>query len=123
MDGVQEVCADADVLPCVFDAAVVSYMIRQTSADLALIGRRFPKATRRTYKKTATKACDGNIPSATKEQPGLLTLPEESVKLPAIVRQDMKQSRALCAQTRQVVQSSQLFLARLLREHSQRQRD
>jgi hypothetical protein len=57
-----------------------------------------------------------------KEQPGLLTLPEESVKLPAVVRQDMKQSRALCAQTRQVVQSSQLFLARLLREHSQRQR-
>ena len=65
MDGVQEVCADADVLPCVFDAAVFSYMIRQTSADLALIGRRFPKAARRTYEKTATKACDGNIPSAT----------------------------------------------------------
>jgi hypothetical protein len=45
MDGVQEVCADADVLPCVFDAAVFSNMIRQTPADLALIGRRFPKAT------------------------------------------------------------------------------
>ena len=47
---------------------------------------------------------------------------EESVKLPAIVHDDIDRTRAFCEQARQLVTSSKLLLGRLLREHADLQR-